>query len=471
MHFHIFRSDGEENNADISKLGPGAYGASGETQQLPSSIYMERMCTDINSLKKQYDRLKQRQNQAHIIIAAASASQQQHQKKSKIITPKIETPMALNHLFVGRSSVTARNRCVTASPRIASIYPQLHNSQPASRRSSVHKNSKLDQTVRSESSKSHGDISNVQQIGSKLDNCVNNNDVQKKDMMTNDINTDRNIYTSEIEKRYTVQQSKSSSDDSGVFNESDSKNTDPEKEKFLTDTADFKATSNESQISLILGGEKNSSHDSEIVNNQSLMTMTVEHSDITNNKCSTCSRDPDRHPVLRESSDYSIDASLDSGLCSTTNSVENSPISSKIDDTRESTLTTTDHHNDTSQQDVAIAQLQSNYQNGEIKLPSNSVKDVPKSSPIERSVSEDTSTRSTMDNQPTRSRTFSTDQALSDYARSKSKPAKIVQPFNPFPVKHFNENRKKNCVKLGLYKTSTLQEFERQCKSKYVWSK
>ena len=62
-------SDGEENNADISKVGPGAYGASGETQQLPSSIYMERMCTDINSLKKQYDRLKQRQNQAHIIIA------------------------------------------------------------------------------------------------------------------------------------------------------------------------------------------------------------------------------------------------------------------------------------------------------------------------------------------------------------------------------------------------------------------
>lgn len=30
---------------------------------------MERMCTDINSLKKQYNRLKQRQNQAHIIIA------------------------------------------------------------------------------------------------------------------------------------------------------------------------------------------------------------------------------------------------------------------------------------------------------------------------------------------------------------------------------------------------------------------
>lgn len=69
MQFLLLGSDGEENNADISKVGPGAYGASGETQQLPSSIYMERMCTDINSLKKQYNRLKQRQNQAHIIIA------------------------------------------------------------------------------------------------------------------------------------------------------------------------------------------------------------------------------------------------------------------------------------------------------------------------------------------------------------------------------------------------------------------
>jgi len=30
--------------------------------------YMERMSTDINALKKQYTRLRQRQNQAHVII-------------------------------------------------------------------------------------------------------------------------------------------------------------------------------------------------------------------------------------------------------------------------------------------------------------------------------------------------------------------------------------------------------------------
>lgn len=56
--------------SDIASLGPGAYNlgpvdGSGTTN-IPA--YMERMSTDINALKKQYARLKQRQNQAHIII-------------------------------------------------------------------------------------------------------------------------------------------------------------------------------------------------------------------------------------------------------------------------------------------------------------------------------------------------------------------------------------------------------------------
>ena len=55
---------------DISVVGPGAYGA--ESEPGPGSrdcVYMERMSTDMTALKMQYDKLRKRQRQAHIIIA------------------------------------------------------------------------------------------------------------------------------------------------------------------------------------------------------------------------------------------------------------------------------------------------------------------------------------------------------------------------------------------------------------------
>ncbi|KAK3102803.1 hypothetical protein FSP39_014026 [Pinctada imbricata] len=85
--------DGEGNGsmADISMVGPGAYGMGSDSNiAAHASALSERMSTDISSLKKQYHRLKQRQNQAHIIIAAASAKRQ---ARVKAIVPKIETPL------------------------------------------------------------------------------------------------------------------------------------------------------------------------------------------------------------------------------------------------------------------------------------------------------------------------------------------------------------------------------------------
>lgn len=43
--------------------------------------------------------------------------------------------------------------------------------------------------------------------------------------------------------------------------------------------------------------------------------------------------------------------------------------------------------------------------------------------------------------------------------------------FNPFPVKHINQNRARNGIKLGLYKPSTLQEYERSLKGQPLWGK
>ena len=64
--------DGDQRSVsipDIASLGPGAYGL-GPTEGATSvPAYMERMSTDISALKKQYAKLKQRQNQAHIILA------------------------------------------------------------------------------------------------------------------------------------------------------------------------------------------------------------------------------------------------------------------------------------------------------------------------------------------------------------------------------------------------------------------
>lgn len=60
---------GDVNSSDISVLGPGVYGSGSDPTIVKGTMQMERMSTDINNLKLQYQRLKQRQQQAHIIIA------------------------------------------------------------------------------------------------------------------------------------------------------------------------------------------------------------------------------------------------------------------------------------------------------------------------------------------------------------------------------------------------------------------
>ena len=54
---------------DISKASPGAYAAQPEDLGPLASMYAERMSLDINQLKQQYKKLRQRQKQAHIILA------------------------------------------------------------------------------------------------------------------------------------------------------------------------------------------------------------------------------------------------------------------------------------------------------------------------------------------------------------------------------------------------------------------
>ena len=54
---------------DISKVSPGAYAASSHDLSIYQPAYLERMNTDLGSLRKQYSKLKQRQQQAHVLLA------------------------------------------------------------------------------------------------------------------------------------------------------------------------------------------------------------------------------------------------------------------------------------------------------------------------------------------------------------------------------------------------------------------
>ena len=58
--------------------------------------------------------------------------------------------------------------------------------------------------------------------------------------------------------------------------------------------------------------------------------------------------------------------------------------------------------------------------------------------------------------------------ALESQVKKSQMPKKM---FNPFPVKHVNQNRAKTGIKLGLYKPATLEEFERNLKGNVVWGK
>ncbi|XP_036368894.1 uncharacterized protein LOC115223845 isoform X1 [Octopus sinensis] len=120
-------STANSNCNDISMVGPGIYGMPSVTDSNNltvnrSSAYMTRMTTDLSALKKQYQRLRQRQAQAHIILSAANTYQQK--SHTDFITPTIESPKAMNHLFIGRNALKKhKNRFITAGPRIACQVP------------------------------------------------------------------------------------------------------------------------------------------------------------------------------------------------------------------------------------------------------------------------------------------------------------------------------------------------------------
>ena len=54
--------------SDISKVGPGAYALHPEVFNVGMAAYSERASLDIDMLNKRYKRLKERQQQAHVVL-------------------------------------------------------------------------------------------------------------------------------------------------------------------------------------------------------------------------------------------------------------------------------------------------------------------------------------------------------------------------------------------------------------------
>ncbi|KAL8567448.1 hypothetical protein ACOMHN_010039 [Nucella lapillus] len=109
-------------NTDISVVGPGVFGGepealSGGRDSGTSAVYMERMSTDLGALRQHYNRLRQRQQQAHVVITAAVSAKKAMEVKQKsqapvpVMMPAMQT---MNHLYVAK--VQGRNRMARTVP-------------------------------------------------------------------------------------------------------------------------------------------------------------------------------------------------------------------------------------------------------------------------------------------------------------------------------------------------------------------
>ncbi|XP_033105562.1 uncharacterized protein LOC117107863 isoform X2 [Anneissia japonica] len=108
---------------DITQASPGAFGSNNEIQSSQlSTAMLERMTMDIHALKRQYSRIQRRQQQAHVIYGPGSRPAQQRGKtggSKTMLTAKIESPAAMNHLFVDNEGLGLKNMKVTVGPHIS----------------------------------------------------------------------------------------------------------------------------------------------------------------------------------------------------------------------------------------------------------------------------------------------------------------------------------------------------------------
>ncbi|XP_066284091.1 TBC1 domain family member 30-like isoform X1 [Branchiostoma lanceolatum] len=95
--------------SDMREVSPGAYSSRTEHIEMTRTALMERMSTDITALKKQYMRIRQKQQRTHLIYPK-QGNENKSKSTHKFSATARDTPIAMNHLYVARKIASIQGK-------------------------------------------------------------------------------------------------------------------------------------------------------------------------------------------------------------------------------------------------------------------------------------------------------------------------------------------------------------------------
>lgn len=109
MLYRLLYTDDDAENVEESRMTvSAAWGRRGSASARTDSHRQtdrEKIALDINILKKQYDKLRERQKQAHIILTTACTRQPARQPQ-----PTSSLPLQMNKLLIGKNAIISKGR-------------------------------------------------------------------------------------------------------------------------------------------------------------------------------------------------------------------------------------------------------------------------------------------------------------------------------------------------------------------------
>ncbi|XP_078595905.1 TBC1 domain family member 30-like isoform X2 [Branchiostoma floridae x Branchiostoma japonicum] len=104
------KKEGEQKPvSDMREVSPGAYSSRTEHIEMTRTALMERMSTDITALKKQYMRIRQKQQRTHLIYPK-QGNENKSTSTHKFSATARDTPIAMNHLYVARKIASIQGK-------------------------------------------------------------------------------------------------------------------------------------------------------------------------------------------------------------------------------------------------------------------------------------------------------------------------------------------------------------------------
>ncbi|XP_019627909.1 PREDICTED: TBC1 domain family member 30-like isoform X3 [Branchiostoma belcheri] len=127
--------------SDMREVSPGAYSSRTEHIEMTRTALMERMSTDITALKKQYMRIRQKQQRTHLIYPK-QGNENKSTSTHKFSATARDTPIAMNHLYVARkiASIQGKTKRIKG-PEIRPAAPRGRHPSDGGRRDSARRES------------------------------------------------------------------------------------------------------------------------------------------------------------------------------------------------------------------------------------------------------------------------------------------------------------------------------------------